>query len=119
MDLGRDHFATWFLEISIITGEIDHTLSNIKCWASDVKVDTPMFLGPARSKIIYEPLGVVCIMGSWNFPLYTILAPLIHAISSGNCAVIKPSEIAPNTLLCIKSLLDGSIDNQCYICIEG
>lgn len=73
-------------------------------------VDTPMYVGPAKSKILYEPLGVVCIMGSWNFPLYTTLAPLIHAIAAGNCAVIKPSEIAPNTLLKIKSLITRSID---------
>lgn len=58
-------------------------------------------------------------MGSWNFPLYTVLAPLIHAIAAGNCAVIKPSEIAPNTFFKIKSLITRSIDMQCYACIEG
>lgn len=101
-DLGRDTFATWFTEISLIDKELDHTLEHLKKWSSSVSVDTPMFLGPAKSSIVYEPLGVVCIMGSWNFPLYTTLAPLIYAIAAGNVAVIKPSELAPNSLLKIK-----------------
>ena len=61
-----------------------------------------MMVGPAKSKIVFEPLGVVCIMGSWNFPLYTTLAPLIYAIASGNTCVIKPSELAPHTLQSLK-----------------
>jgi aldehyde dehydrogenase (NAD+) len=78
-----------------------------------------MFLGPAKSKIVYEPLGVVCVIGSWNFPLYTTLGPLIHVIGAGNCAVIKPSELSPNTLLKIKSLITRWLDMSCYTCIEG
>ena len=76
-DIGRDAFITWLSEISIIDKEIDHALSNINKWTSSVCVDTPMFVGPAKSKIIYEPLGVVGIIGSWDFPLYSCLSPLI------------------------------------------
>ena len=118
-DLGRDSFATWFGEISILDKEIDHTISHLKKWTSSTCVDTPVFLGPAKSRIVYEPLGVVCIMGSWNFPLYTTIGPLINVIAAGNCAVIKPSEISPNSLLKIKSLITRWIDMQCYACIEG
>ena len=78
-----------------------------------------MFLGPAKSRIALEPLGVVCIIGSWNFPLYTTLAPLIYAIAAGNCAVIKPSEMTPFTLMKIKSLITRNLDMQSYACIEG
>lgn len=78
-----------------------------------------MFLGPARSKIVYEPLGVVCVMGSWNFPIYTTIGPLIHVIGAGNTAVIKPSEIAPHTLMKIKALCTRWLDMNCYVCIEG
>lgn len=76
-DIGRDAFITWLSEISIIDKEIDHALSNINKWTSSVCVDTPMFVGPAKSKIIYEPLGVVGIIGSWDFPIYSCLSPLI------------------------------------------
>jgi len=85
----------------------------------DQVVDTPFMIGPARSKIVYEPLGVTLIMGSWNFPYYTTLGPLVAAISSGNCAVIKPSEMSANTSRKIKSLITRHLDMSCYVCIEG
>ena len=66
-----------------------------------------------------EPLGVVGIMGSWNFPLYTNLSPLISVIASGNCAVIKPSEIAPNTLRKVKTRIARNMDTSSFVCIEG
>ena len=58
-------------------------------------------------------------MRSWNFPVYTNLSPLISAIAAGNCAVIKPSEIAPNTLRKIKALFARNMDTSSYVCIEG
>ena len=118
-DLGREQFATWFSEISLLNTEIDHAVDNLYKWSKGVSVSTPVYLGPACSKVVYEPLGVVGIIGSWNFPIYTCLSPLISAIAAGNTAVIKPSEIAPNTLLKIKSLLTRSMDMMCFPCIEG
>lgn len=109
-DLGREGFVTWLCEISLILSEIDHTIANLRKWSRTISVDTPMFLGPAKSKIVYEPLGVVCVIGSWNFPLFTIIGPLIGVIASGNCAVIKPSEIAPTTLRKVKALITRSLE---------
>ena len=118
-DIGRDNFVTWFMESGLLEKEIDHAISNLHKWLQPVPVDTPVFMGPAKSSIFYEPLGVVCIMGSWNFPLYTVLAPLIDVISAGNCAVLKPSEIAPNTLRKVKTLLARNLDSSTYVCLEG
>jgi len=85
----------------------------------DDVVDTPSLIGPAKSKIVYEPLGVALIMGSWNFPFFTTLGPLVAVIASGNCAVIKPSELSPNCSRKIKSLLTRYLDSSCFVCIEG
>lgn len=118
-DLGREQFSTWLGEFCILDKEIDHTLAHLKKWNKGICVDTPVFLGPAKSRIVYEPLGVVCIMGAWNFPLYTTVGPLIHAIAAGNCAVIKPSEIAPFSSGKIRALITRWLDMNCYACIEG
>lgn len=118
-DLGREGFVTWLCEISLLLSEIDQTIANLRKWTRPISVDTPMFLGPAKSKIVYEPLGVVCVIGSWNFPLFTVLAPLIGVIAAGNCAVIKPSEIAPVTLRKVKALITRSLEMSAYSCIEG
>jgi aldehyde dehydrogenase (NAD+) len=61
----------------------------------DIYYDNPLLFAPNVTKIRYEPLGVALIMGSWNYPYYVCLKPLAQAIASGNCAVIKPSELSP------------------------
>ena len=57
-----------------------------------------------------EPFGVVLIIGSWNYPLHISLAPLTGAIAAGNCAVVKPSELSPETANAIAMLLPRYID---------
>ena len=61
-----------------------------------------------------EPYGVVLIIGAWNYPLNVTLAPLSAAISAGNCAVIKPSEISPHTAKCIEELIPKYLDPMCF-----
>lgn len=118
-DLGREAFVTWFTELSILTHEIDHTMASLKQWAQDVHVDTPMMIGPAKSKIVYEPLGIVLVIGSWNFPLYTTLGPLIHVIGAGNCAVIKPSEISAYSSNMMRKFVARWLDTSAFAVVEG
>ena len=57
--------------------------------------DTSLVLAPSKTLLRYDPLGTVLIFGSWNYPYVVTLKPLCQAITTGNCAVIKPSEMAP------------------------
>lgn len=49
----------------------------------------------ARGVVEYHPKGVVGIMGTWNYPVFTLLAPLAYALAAGNRAILKPSELTP------------------------
>ena len=51
--------------------------------------------------------------------MFTTLSPLVNVIAAGNGAVIKPSELAPHSMLAMKKLLMSSLDSQLYHCIEG
>lgn len=51
----------------------------------------------ATAWVKLQPKGVVGIMGTWNAPLFTLLAPLASVFAAGNRAVLKPSEVAPRT----------------------
>ena len=51
----------------------------------------------ATAWVRYQPKGVVGIIGTWNAPLFTLLAPLASVLAAGNRAVLKPSEVAPRT----------------------
>lgn len=57
----------------------------------------PFSLFGARGWVEYQPKGVVGILGTWNFPLYTMLAPLAYVLAAGNRSLIKPSELNPRT----------------------
>jgi len=118
-DLGREQFMTWFTEVLIMVTEVEHAISHLKQWMKDESLDTPMSLGPATSRIVYEPLGTVLIVGSWNFPIFTTIGPLVSAIAAGNTAVIKPSELAPFTSNILKKLIFRYLDTNSYAPIEG
>lgn len=82
-------------------------------------LDTPLRLAPGCTKVRYEPLGVVLVFGSWNYPYIVTLKPLCQAITSGNCVVIKPSEMGPYSSSAIKALIDNFLDKDCFAVIEG
>jgi coniferyl-aldehyde dehydrogenase len=52
---------------------------------------------PGRARVVYQPLGVVGIIGAWNYPLLLSLSPLVSALAAGNHAMLKPSELGPRT----------------------
>jgi aldehyde dehydrogenase (NAD+) len=81
--------------------------------------DTELMLAPCKTMVKYEPLGVALIYGSWNYPFVVTLKPLCQAITSGNCAVIKPSEMAPACSTVVREIVEKYLDTSCYAVIEG
>lgn len=57
----------------------------------------PMDWLGVRAEVRHRPLGVVCIIGAWNFPVGTVTAPLAGALAAGNRVILKPSELTPRT----------------------
>lgn len=53
--------------------------------------DTPMWLGSLRSEVQRSPLGIVLIIGTWNYPIFLTGSQMLHAIAAGNGVVIKPA----------------------------
>ncbi|MGW7516532.1 aldehyde dehydrogenase family protein [Streptomyces sp. NPDC054796] len=50
-----------------------------------------------RSLLAYRPLGVIGVIGPWNYPVYTPMGSIGHALAAGNGVVFKPSELTPGT----------------------
>ncbi len=63
-------------------------------------------MGPGKSYVLREPLGVVLVMNAWNYPVYTALGAVAPAIAAGNCVLLKTSEMAPATSRVLKKLFD-------------
>ncbi|GAA6021484.1 hypothetical protein JCM10207_005774 [Rhodosporidiobolus poonsookiae] len=66
---------------------------------------TNLILAHKVSKVVYEPLGVVAAIVSWNYPLHNALSPIIASLFSGNAIVVKPSEnVAWSSLIFIDAV---------------
>ena len=59
-----------------------------------------------------------CILGAWNYPFNLSIRPLLAAIAAGNCAVLKPSELAPATSSLLAQLIPQYLD-EAIQCFEG
>uniref|UniRef100_A0A3Q3X9H9 Aldehyde dehydrogenase domain-containing protein n=1 Tax=Mola mola TaxID=94237 RepID=A0A3Q3X9H9_MOLML len=66
-----------------------------------------------------EPLGVVLIIGAWNYPWAVTLLPLVGAIAAGNAAVVKPSELSESSALLLHALLPRYLDKDLYPVVTG
>eukprot|EP01118_Nematostelium_gracile_P018637 TRINITY_DN834_c0_g1_i1.p1 TRINITY_DN834_c0_g1~~TRINITY_DN834_c0_g1_i1.p1 ORF type:complete len:425 (+),score=84.74 TRINITY_DN834_c0_g1_i1:331-1605(+) len=74
---------------------------------------------PGSSFVVPEALGVVLIISPWNYPISLLLLPLIGAIAAGNCAVLKPSEIAATTSQVVARIVGKYMDSACCVVVEG
>lgn len=106
-------------EIYPVVSEARHAVRHLRRWMRPRRVATPLALLGSRSRIVYEPKGVVLIISPWNFPLNLTFGPLVSAIAAGNCVVIKPSEMTPHTSACMKRIISELFDESEVAVIEG
>ena len=116
-DLGRPAFEAYF-EIATL-GEINLALKQLKNWVKPQRVKSPIDQFPASAWIQPDPLGVVLIIGPWNYPFQLIVSPLVGAIAAGNCAILKPSEHAPYTSRVVAELIAATFDPEYVAVAEG
>lgn len=108
-DLHKAPAEAYISEIMIVIEEIDYILKNLPTWIKPRKASTPFpLLFPGRSYVYHEPHGVALIIAPWNYPFQLIMSPLIGAICAGNCAIIKPSELAANTANIITKIINDN-----------
>lgn len=118
-DLGKPQFEAFANEYGFVLGELKHTIKEFRDWAQDVTCETPVALWPAKSKIVFEPKGVVLILSPWNYPFQLSIGPLIAALAAGNLAVLKPSEFAPATSRVIAEMIADAFSDGEVLLIEG
>ncbi|MEL6855602.1 MAG: aldehyde dehydrogenase [Cyanobacteria bacterium J06607_13] len=114
-DLGRPEFEGYF-EIGVLA-ELSYVIKHLKSWAKPQKVGLPIAQLPGSAWVQSEPLGCVLIIGPWNYPFQLVISPLIGAIAAGNCAIIKPSEIAPATSAVVAELIAATFPPE-YVAVQ-
>jgi aldehyde dehydrogenase (NAD+) len=115
-DLHKSYEEAYMTEISMVLNEIDNHLKHLRGWAKPKRVGTPIALLPSNSRILYEPLGVALIIAPWNYPFQLLMNPLVGAVSSGCCAVLKPSPYTPHVAGIMEKMLAEIFDSK-YVAI--
>ncbi len=118
-DLRKSPEEAFLTEISIVIAELKNHINNIEHWAKPQKVKTPIHLMPATSKIHTEPLGLSLIITPWNYPFQLTMNALVGAISSGCCAILKPSPDAPATAKIMEKMVSECFETNYIALIQG
>ncbi|WP_338441464.1 aldehyde dehydrogenase family protein [Synechococcus elongatus IITB4] len=118
-DLHKPALEAYASEIYFLRDQIKLTCKQLKRWMQPEKTRISAVQWPAQAYRQAEPLGVVLIIGPWNYPLQLLLLPLVGAIAAGNCAVLKPSELAPATSSLLQRLLSDRFDPNYIRVLEG
>lgn len=118
-DLGRSEIETRLVETLLLRREIQFAQKHLRQWMRPERLRTPWLLQPSAARIYREPFGVALILGPWNYPLQRVLVPLVGALAAGNCAVIKPSELASATSSLLAAILPRYLDPACVQIVEG
>ncbi|GGS26366.1 aldehyde dehydrogenase [Streptomyces humidus] len=118
-DLGRNAAEAWLGDIASTRGEAVYARKRLRSWMKRRRQRLTLNQRPGSGWVQYEPLGVVLIIGPWNYPVYLSLGPLVAAVAAGNCAVVKPSELAPATSALLARLIPQYLDPEAVKVAEG
>ena len=118
-DLKKDKFQAYMQEIALIYQEIYDAKKHLDAWMSDEYVVNGLMTAPAQSLIQKDPLGVVLILGAWNYNVLLSIQPMVGAIAAGNCVVVKPGSYSANSSSVICKVINKYMDPDCILAVEG
>lgn len=83
------------LEIVLAIDHLDWAAKKAKKVLGPHKVSSGLLMANQASTVEYHPLGVVGVIGPWNYPVFTPMGSIAYALAAGNAVVFKPSEYTP------------------------
>lgn len=104
-DLAKGEFEALSSEFMPVLNNIECALKHGKKWIKPKKFAPEFTTFDGYAAILQKPFGLTLIMALWNYPAQLSLLPLVGAIASGNCTMLKISELTH-----VKSLLELYLD---------
>jgi len=101
----RSRQETSLFDLASVVEGINYLNRNLRRWMRPERRRVGLPFVPASNRVLYQPLGVIGIISPWNYPVALALMPLATALAAGNRAMIKPSELTPQTSALMESVL--------------
>lgn len=115
----RSPRETRLLELFPLIDEIRYAKRHLHRWMRPRSVAVNWQFLPSRARIVYQPLGVVAVIGAWNYQLLMTLSPLVDALAAGNRVIVKPSELAPATAGLIQRMIAEIFPEEYVAVVTG
>jgi acyl-CoA reductase-like NAD-dependent aldehyde dehydrogenase/choline dehydrogenase-like flavoprotein len=105
-ETGRPVDETQFAELSYGLSALEFWAKSAPAYLADEEIQSASpFVRGRRLVVRYAPIGVVGVIGPWNYPLNNSFGDCIPALAAGNAVVLKPSEVTPLTSLLMAEML--------------
>ena len=113
--------VTMLTDVAASVAPLTHASRHLDKWMRGERRPTmfPLNLLGGRSRIEYQPLGVVGVISPWNFPVQLTFAPLAGILAAGNRAMVKPSEFTPATSELMREMIAEAWDEKEVSCFPG
>lgn len=118
-DLGKSETEAYMCEVGLSLDEISYMIKNIKKFAKEKIVPTPITNFHSKSIVKLVPRGNVLIMSPWNYPFLLTIEPLVDAISAGNTVILKPSAYSPMTSDVVSKIISEVFPEEYVAVVKG
>jgi coniferyl-aldehyde dehydrogenase len=116
-DFGHRSADETGFEIFGAVNALRHAATKVLNWMQPVR--HPALAPDAEARVEYIPLGVIGVVGPWNYPIMCVFGPLAGILAAGNRAIIKPSEFTPRTSALLARLIAETFHPSEVAIVQG
>jgi aldehyde dehydrogenase (NAD+) len=118
-DLRKPPLEVDLTELLPVVDEARHAIAHLAGWMKPRRVRPTLTTLGTRARVLVQPRGRCLIIGPWNYPVNTLLGPLVSAIAAGNAVVLKPSEFTPHVNAVVAELVAALFDPAEVALVHG
>jgi aldehyde dehydrogenase (NAD+) len=118
-DLCKPPVEVDLTELLPVVDEVRHAVAHLAKWMRPRRVWPTLTTLGTRAQVLVQPRGRCLIIGPWNYPVNTLLGPLVSAIAAGNTVILKPSEFTPHVNAVVAELVAALFDPAEVAVVQG
>jgi len=100
------------LELVLTIDHVQWAARNAERVLGPRKLRAGLLMGNQAATLAYPPVGVVGVIGPWNYPVFTPMGSIAYALAAGNAVVFKPSELTPGVAIALADTLSEAVDGR-------